>query len=319
MSLELQSRLAGYLVWLPLVLFGVGAIWAMLALSRPPRRDRPDRGKAIRLGVAIGLVAGVGFAIFAGMFAMGFGGSFIEGFGIGLAYGLGIGLVLLVSGLVGYAVLARPRIGSIALVGVIAGPLALGGATVALNKVREVADARWNFERSAPERAAAEAENARAEAAAVERASHLTVTVIDSSITTSPFDASSSGRGTITVISSIKLVIAVHTDVRITLTEPKTLGGPVFSIRPAADPSDPGLFEDLFDVDLSLWPAVLEAGSTTRYSIEFAYDTSSKVPEKGANGESLQPGEPGTWVLQTILVDERQDYWVKETSLTLAP
>lgn len=321
MSLEQQAQLAGYLVWVPGLIMGAAALWAAVALSRPPRRDRADRRAAIKLGAALGAMVALGFATFVGMFASGFGGSFFAGFVPGLLIGLGIGLAILASGLVGYAVLARSGVGSIALAGVIAGPLLLAGTTVALNSVKQTAEARWNWEEAAPGRAAAEAENARAEAAARERASHLTVTIMESSTTTSPFDLASAGRGTITVISTIRLVVAVHTDVQIRLTEPKTLGGPSFSIRPALDPNDSRLFQDLFELDLSRWPSVLEAGSTTTYEVDFAYDaeTLSIGTERGSKGERVPPGEPGAWVLTTVVVDERQDYWSKEIQLTLAP
>jgi hypothetical protein len=141
MSLQLLSQVATFLLVVPPLLGAAAAIWAIRAIRRPPRADRRDRRTAIVLAFILGSLPLVAIPAFFGLLGQAWGGSAGPGIVVGLPIGAGVALAVVLTGVTGYAALARPGRGSSALVGVLLGPLVLGGALGIAVQLKGSADA----------------------------------------------------------------------------------------------------------------------------------------------------------------------------------
>lgn len=146
MTLAQQTTLAGFLPWLPVAVFAIGGLWAIRLVGRPPRLDRPDLATASRLGGLLALLAAGGVMFIFAALGGAWGGSAAAGLAASVPYAIGAAALVYLSGVAVYALLARPNVGALALVGIVAGPLLLGGLTATATRWRDqVSGARYGF------------------------------------------------------------------------------------------------------------------------------------------------------------------------------
>jgi hypothetical protein len=211
MSPQLVSQLATFLLVIPPLVGAPAAIWAIRAIRRPPRADRADRRSAITLALILGALPLVAIPAFFGLLGQAWGGSAGQGIVVGIPIGAGVALAVVLSGLAGYAALARPGRGSSAVVGVLLGPLVLGGGMALAAQAKGMADAAYY--RTIYGEAAIEA-NAR-EIARVE--SLLDVRIVDVDVRT--VRASGPGGQVRVLVEGLRLTLAVASAERIALSE----------------------------------------------------------------------------------------------------
>ncbi len=129
----LREVLAGLQV-LPPAVAVLGGAWALRRVRRAPVVDRPDRGVAIASAVVVAVMAALGTLAVAPS-SNPVGGPIVLFLIVGIAFVVAV--LAFLAALLGYVLLARPRIGAIALAGVLAGPLILGGTMALATAVRQ--------------------------------------------------------------------------------------------------------------------------------------------------------------------------------------
>lgn len=112
--------------WLMAVVGIVGGLRALHAVRRPPLVDRPERSGAVMLAAGVAVLGGLGVIAAIPTSSNPTGGPLILIFLLGIP--LTVGGFIFLSALFGYGALARSNVGRIAILGIIAGPLVLGGS-----------------------------------------------------------------------------------------------------------------------------------------------------------------------------------------------
>jgi hypothetical protein len=121
-----------------LVALVVGGLWALLRLREPDLVARGDRATAFRLAALVAAGLGLIGALIGVAFTSFFGGEANVLFGIVVS--VVVAALTLLGSLAGYAMLARRSIGSIALVGVLLGPILVAGPIVLSTVARSAGD-----------------------------------------------------------------------------------------------------------------------------------------------------------------------------------
>jgi hypothetical protein len=104
----LLATVSSLVPWLSLVLPVAGGVLALAALRRPPIRDRPDRRRAIRGSITLGIgLGGLSAVIGAGLSNTFLGDPDLAS---AIPVGLGVGALISLSALAGYALLARLQV-----------------------------------------------------------------------------------------------------------------------------------------------------------------------------------------------------------------
>jgi uncharacterized membrane protein YedE/YeeE len=269
----LLGLLSGALPYMPALAVLLGGIWAAGRMRSADVRARPDRSAAIWLAAGLALLAAVTVSIAVASLVVMFSGN-APNYAIGVPFGIGIGALIGISGILGYAILARPRIGRIALCGTLLGPALLIGATTVANTAAIVmGQARLDNE---------VAQHA-AEVAARSSKLHLTVDGVE-------VDTAQDGS----VVAAVRMRVRLSSDVSVsfdpTLKEPD----PRFVLVPA-EPS-----ESVLDTSVPAGgPATIAAGENHVYELSFRYPDERLNPAGG----TYRPGAPGTWTLRVSFVD----------------
>lgn len=242
LTLEDLARLVGLLPWVPTVVFVVGGAWAILLLTRPPRNTRPDRRSAVGCVVALSLLLGGAVLAFAAALGNAWGGNAGAGIPTGLPIAIGIGAMVFLAGLTGYALLARPSVGDVAIIGVVVGPLLLGGTTwLAVPTARDM-------QRSLEQRAIEE------------RSQFIHVTVEDIRYTTGMTRDPATGLD-VEVVTSVNLTIDIRID-----SARDLLAFGVVNLYPS------GRIEDALVYQSYLRSETLRAGTSNRFPLSFGLD-----------------------------------------------
>jgi hypothetical protein len=269
------------LVYLPALVAVIGGIWAIKHIRRPDVRDRPDRPAAIRLIVAVALVGGLALGVLGGFTALIFSGNAPNIAGV-LTFGLAAGAIFGFAGTLGYALLARPRFGRIALAGTIVGPALLVGATFFGSSLASTL-ALGPFEKAAAQHAA--------DVAARSVAVHVAVEAKE---------VQTARDGT--VVAAVYLRVRVSTDVAVSfIADP---AWPCFVLFPPNP--DTAMYLDTCSPAGS--PRRLGAGETYLYSLNFQYSDQLIKETQG----TYRAGPPGTWTLRVGFLDQAErEYEVK--------
>jgi uncharacterized membrane protein YedE/YeeE len=251
----------------------LGGIWAAGRMRSADVRARPDRSAAIWLASGLALLAAVTVAIAVASIVVMFSGN-APNYAIGVPFGIGIGALVGIAGILGYAILARPRIGRIALCGTLLGPALLIGATTVANTAAIVmGQARLDSE---------VAQHA-AEVAARSSSLHLTVDGVE-------VDTARGGS----VVAAVRMRLRLSTDVTVSFDRTLKEPDPRFVLVPA-EPNGSVL-------DTSVppgGPATIAAGESYVYELAFRYPDELLNP----TGGTYRAGAPGTWTLTVSFVD----------------
>lgn len=273
----LKQVLSG-LQLLALVVAIVGGAWALRRLRREPLVGRPERGAATASAVAAAIMAALGtFALAPSSNSVGGPIVLLLICGMAIVFGGLAGL----AALLGYVLLARPRIGGIALAGVVAGPLLLGG-TVALATA-------WKQDLDyAPNRAAAAA----AARAVTDRSRSVHVSVED--VAVSPATRQDSAGRDVVVVGEVSLTLVVAVDHDIGFIDPQ--GFPADASISLVEPTS-GLGMNA----TSTQHESLAAAKPSRFAVVFR-----SIPLKSPDADLHALGEPGVWTLRVLFLDARQ-------------
>jgi hypothetical protein len=297
------QNVASMLPWLSAAVAVLGGLWALRRIRRVPVVDRAERAIAVGLALALAVLAPLGVI---GMIPM----SNPAGGSIGLFLVLGIllavaGFVFL-SAIFGYVVLARPRLGAIALAGVIVGPLLLGGTMALGLKVNQDAASAAQADAFATGQAALEIQLREAARQLAERSGVLHVSVRDVTVSTAPFHDAATGIDR-TVIGKVRLTLVLRADAPIHVrTDPGW--APEVWLYPADDPVKAGLF-----AALPVGSPDVVAAAETPFALEFGY-----TADELAGRITYPPGVPGTWTLRVRINPVDSLYLQVETPLVLA-
>lgn len=280
MALEDLARLVGLLPWAPTVVFVVGGAWAIVLMNRNPRNERPDRRAALALGGALALLAGGVVLFFAAALWDAMSGSVSRGISAGLPIAIGLAAVVLLAGLSGYVLLARPNIGEAALIGVVVGPLLLGGSTWLAVPISQ--EAQRSIQRQAIE----------------DRSRFIHVAVEDVRYTTGTTQDPASGLD-LEVVTSVDLTIVIQID-----SAEDRLAFGVVNLYPSGPIEDALVFQNY------LRSETLRAGTSNRFALSFGFDP----PALDASQH------PGPWTLGLILhLDKEGTEYRTEQTITVGP
>ena len=269
----LLGLLSGALPYLPALAVLLGGIWAAGRLRSAEVRARPDRSAAIWLASGLALFAAVTVSIAVASIVVMFSGN-APNYVIGVPFGIGIGALVGIAAILGYAILARPRFGRIALCGTLLGPALLIGATTVANTAA-IGMGQARFDNEVAQHAA--------EVAARSSNVHLTVDGVE-------VDKAQGG----TVVAAVRMRVRLSSDVTVrfdpTLKEPD----PRFVLIP---PEPNG---SVLDTSVPPGgPATIAAGENHVYELGFRYPDELLNP----TGGTYRPGAPGTWTLRVSFVD----------------
>lgn len=132
---DILAAAAGLLPWVPGAIVVIGGLWARVLLQRPPRSERPERGAAKALAVFAAILGGIGLGMAGLIGVTGIAdvpGPTLVGLVFAVVVGVGGGVATYLAGIAGYALLARRRVGSIAVVGALVVPAVFGWSTMTL-------------------------------------------------------------------------------------------------------------------------------------------------------------------------------------------
>jgi len=212
---DIVNAIGGMLFWLAVALPLIGGAVAIPMLRRAPRNERPDLGSAMSAATAIAVIALLAGTLRIGQLAGMFGGG--PDYVLGLAFGIGAGALLFASALSGYAVLARPRIGSLAVAGVLLGPAILIGGPIGAGAGLQALARSLDVQQAISERAA--------------RSDGLNLVVSDLQTTLRPDGA----------IDTVRLVATVSATRTYRVNVSPVDGGPFFWAEPVPNPHGEGL------------------------------------------------------------------------------
>ena len=274
--MEWLVRLLGnVLPIIPLAVALLGGIWAIGRLGSSAIRARADRTTAIRLVIVTSIVAfavaTLLFASIASMFS-----SNPPNFAIGLPWGVVAGGFVGLSGILGYALLAGRRIGSGAIAGVIAGPVALTAVT---------ALGIW-ISISLQQAATTSEEATRAQQIAQRS------TAVHAAVDGVEVETAQGGS----VVAAVRLRLALSTDVTLTFDPTLKEPAPHFRLIP------PVGFERGSSMD-----SVAPAGSPTSIAAQGSavYELAFRYPDELINATSGtdRAAPPGAWTLEISFTD----------------
>ncbi len=272
--------------WLSTGVAVLGGLWALGRVSQAPVVDRAERATAVWLAVGLAFLAGVGAMALAPT-SNPVGGPIVLFLIIGIA--LAVAGFVFLSALLGYVVLARPRSGAVALVGIILGPLLLGGTTALAVAWRQ------------------DLQKASDRAAAADRAKGVHLSVEDLRVTTTTYPDSARGRD-VAIVGAVHLTMAVHFDDSarrlrgsgIGLGVQVALRAPVAGVVLWADPT--------------VWPTPLPAGPDARFPVAFTLH-----PESGLSAGEVQAlSRSGAWSLELQFWEEAEGEYLVKVPVTIA-
>jgi hypothetical protein len=285
-------QVASLLPWLPIAVAVLGGIWALRRVRQAPVVHRAERAIAIRLAAALAALASLGtIALVPASNPV--GGPIILFLILGVVLAAA-GFVFL-SALFGYVVLARSRLGAIALVGITVGPLLLGGTTA-------LAMAWKQDLQNAPYRAAAAAR----EKETAERSRAVHVSVDDVRVSTTSYRDPALGHD-VQIVEAVRLTMFVRVDHDIRFPP-----GSGFA-RDALVTLWPPVAGVALTGQTAAEPAPLMAGRDVRFAMVFTY-----IPVKFNDTLLRALSEPGVWSLELRFRDAQQLDYVVEVPVTLA-
>src|SRR5262245_53778737 len=270
------------LFYVPALVAVIGGIWAVVRIRRPDIRDRPDRSVAIRLVAALAVVAGLGIGVLAAFSALIFAPNQSSAV-VGLISGVIGGACCGLAGILGYALLARPRIGRIAIAGAILGPVLLIAATNQATIIASSGDLAALDEKLAQHNS---------EIAARSAALHVTVDVTKVQL----------GREG-AVVAAVNLRVRLSTDVPVILAPGRH--DPCFVLFPP-DPKAAMYLDNCAPPDAA---TRLMPGQTYEYLESFRYPVALVNETEG----TYRAGPPGLWRLRIDALDtaeQEYDVWV---------
>lgn len=285
-------QVASLLPWLPIAVAVLGGLWALRRVHQAPVVHRAERATAVWLAVALAVLVSLG-TIAVAPHSNPVGGPII--------LFLILGVVLAAAGfaflaaLLGYVVLARPRFGATALVGIIVGPLLLGGTTA-------LAMAWKQDLQNAPYRAAAAAR----EKETAERSRAVHVSVDDVRVSTTSYRDPALGHD-VQIVEAVRLTMFVRVDHDI-----RFLPGSGFA-RGALVTLWPPVAGFALTGQTAAEPAPLMAGRDVRFAMVFTY-----IRVKFNDTLLRVLSEPGVWSLELRFRDAQQLDYVVEVPVTLA-
>jgi hypothetical protein len=271
MDPDLLSSAAGALPLLPpgiTILLGGWGIWR---LRQEPMRARSDRKTAVAAAALGALVVGALTITFIATFST-FGGPVsTEAYLRALPFGLAAAALASLAAIGGYALLARPSRGGIALAGALLGPALFIGAQIgAVQLSYLVANAAYDAQTGV------DAGQTR------DRSTILHLQILQVNATLTPDRQ---------FVASVRLRATIHADAEVVLEQGK-IRWPRFTFLP-----DGGA---ILDAEATAGSAMtLGAGSDKAYELTF------EVPPEllGAYGGTTRPPTPGTWTLQVTMTD----------------
>jgi len=256
----------------PSIVALLGGIWAIQRVRRPDIRARADRSTGIRVALAVALIGGVLAAGLIGLAGMMFSEAHQSPL-LAVPFGSVAGGVLGLAAIFGYALLARPRVGAVAVAGSMIGPVVLISGTLLTTSIASTIEL-------GPLRRAVEQHDT--EVAAPSAAIHVTAEA--------PTVETARGGA---VISVVNLRIRLTADVPITLeTEDPA---PCFTLFPP-------------DREAAMYlQTCARPGSPTTFrpARSYVYETWLRYPLAliDATQGTYRAGPPGTWTLRVDFLD----------------